>query len=128
MLIERLFWYITAAVLAVFLAVRFVPGVELKVIPGESSFLGVNLTEQWHLLLAVGIVLGVINSFLKPILNLITVPLKILTLGIFSLILNMLVVWFLDIFFKELQIIGIIPLFFTTLIVWLVNFLLGLKW
>lgn len=36
------------------------------------------------------VVIGLINTFVKPILKLITLPLTILTLGIFSIILNVL--------------------------------------
>jgi len=122
----KLLWRIGAGILGIFLAVKFVPGVSLKVLP-ESSFLGFKITQFWQILVLVGGILGLINFFIKPILDKITWPLKILTLGLFSLILNMLIIWFLDIFFLELEISGIIPLFWTTLICWLINFLLGLK-
>ena len=42
--------------------------------------------------LVLAVVLGVINAFIKPILTLITLPLTIFTLGIFSLILNTLLI------------------------------------
>lgn len=38
--------------------------------------------------LIVGIVLGVVNTFIRPILSIITLPLNIVTLGFFSFILN----------------------------------------
>jgi len=122
---ENLLWRITLGTLAIFLAARFVPGVAISVIPGQSVFLGIALTEEWQVILVIGIILGLINFFIKPILDKITIPLKILTLGLFSLILNMAIIWFLDILFKELQINGIIPLFITTVIVWITNLILG---
>ncbi len=122
---ENLLWRIIGGALAIFLAARFVPGVEVNVIPGESVFLGIALTEEWQVILVIGIILGLINFFIKPILDKLTIPIKILTLGLFSLILNMAIIWFLDVVFKELLINGIIPLFFTTLIVWVTNLILG---
>ena len=124
---ERLFWYIVAGILAIFLATKFVPGVSLEVIPGKSIYFGIEFDQQWKLLVLVGGILGLINFFIKPILDKITIPLKILTLGLFSLILNMALIWLLEILFQEFEISGIIPLFFTTIIVWLVNFFLGVK-
>ena len=124
---ERLFWYIIAGILTIFLAVRFIPGVALEVIPGKSAYFGIEFDQQWKLMILVGGILGLINLFVKPILNALTIPLKILTLGLFSLILNMGLIWFLEIIFEEFEISGIIPLFFTTIIVWLVTFFLGLK-
>lgn len=123
----KLLWQIFGGILGIFLAIKFVPGVSLEIIPGESTFFGIILTQNWQILAEVGSILGLINFFLKPILDKITFPLKILTLGLFSLILNMLIIKFLDILFLEFKILGIIPLFWTTLIVWLINFLLGLK-
>jgi len=104
-----------------------VPGVSLAVIPGQSIYFGIKFTQDWQILVFVGTILGLINFFIKPVLNLITLPLKILTFGLFSLILNMIIVWFLDILFPELQIQGVIPLFWTTLIIWILNLFFGLK-
>ena len=125
-MVQKLFWHIVGGILGIFLAVKFVLGVSLKVLP-DSSFFGIILTQFWQILFLVGGILGLINFFIKPVLDKITWPLKILTLGLFSLILNMVIIKFLDILFLEFQILGFIPLFWTTIIVWLINFLLGLN-
>lgn len=85
------------------------------------------MTGDWKTYLVIGAVLGAVNFFIKPILDAIALPLKILTLGLASLLINMLLVWLTDIAFTELIIVGIVPLFWTTLIVWLANFILQ-KW
>ena len=95
---------ITAGIFGLWLAVLFVPGVE---------FIG-NL----KLLVFAGLVLGLINFFIKPILKFITLPLRILTLGLFSLVINMAMIWLVDIFFTELIIEGILPLLWASLIIW----------
>jgi putative membrane protein len=43
--------------------------------------------------LIVGLVLGLINMFIKPILFILTIPINIITLGVFGLILNALLFW-----------------------------------
>ena len=78
----------------------------------------VAFTGDWKLLLFAGFILGLINFFIKPILKLVTLPLRILTLGLFSLVINMAMVWLVDIFFTELIITGVVPLFWTSLIIW----------
>ena len=123
---ERLFWNIVVGILAIFLAAEFVPGVSLEIIPGKSVFFEITLTQWWQILILVGTVFGLINFFIKPILKIITLPLRILTFGLFSLVINMLMVWTVDILFPELVISGIIPLFWTTVIIWGVSLLLGL--
>jgi putative membrane protein len=121
---KKLFWQILVSILAIFLAVKFVPGVTLNVLPEKSVYFGIKFTQDWQILILIGIVLGLINFFIKPILNLITLPLRILTLGLFSLVINMAIIFFLDIIFIELEISGISSLFFTTLIVGILNLLL----
>ena len=44
-------------------------------------------------LLGVALVFGVINAFLRPVAKILTFPLIIVTLGIFSLVINGLMLW-----------------------------------
>ena len=108
----RLVFQMLAGVASFWLADRFVPGVE---------FIG----ELKYLIIA-GAILGLINFFIKPILKLITLPLRILTLGLFGWIINILIIWSVDVLFPELIIKGLIPLFWTTLIAFAVSFFFGL--
>jgi putative membrane protein len=39
------------------------------------------------------LILGILNAFLRPILLLLTLPLNLLTLGLFTLVLNAIVFW-----------------------------------
>lgn len=122
----ELIWHIIGGILGIFLATKFVPGVNLKLIPGTSSFLEIEFTAVWQVLILVGAGLGLINFFLKPLLNILTLPLRILTLGLFGLVINMAIIWIVDVLFLELDIQGLFPLFWTTLIVWGVSYFLGL--
>ena len=123
---KKLFWQILVSTLAIFLAIKFVPGVTLKVIPGKSVYFNIKFTQDWQILIFIGVFLGLVNFFVKPILNLITLPLRILTFGIFSLIINMAIIFLLDVIFPELEISGISALFFTSLILWGLNFFFNL--
>ena len=126
-MIQKLFWYTIGGALSIYLATLFVTGVSLEIISGQNTFFGIEFTQQWQLLLIVGGILGFMNMFIKPILSLLTLPLMILTLGLFPLIINMVLIWVLDILFLELIIIGLVPLFFTAVIALIINFLLGLR-
>ena len=107
----KLIFHIFAGILGLWLAIKFVPGVRFE---GEFKYL-----------LLAGCVLGLINFFIKPVLRAITLPLRMLTLGLFSWIINMAIIWIVDVVFPELIINGLIPLFWTTLILWLLHFFLG---
>jgi putative membrane protein len=69
--------HLVVSAIAIAIAAYILPGVSISgIIP----------------LLVLAIVLGVINTFIRPVLTLLTLPLTILTLGIFSLILNALLI------------------------------------
>lgn len=60
---------------------------------------GVEITDAWSLLFA-ALVLGIINAIVRPLVIILTLPLTILTLGLFLLVINAamlsLVAWMLD--------------------------------
>jgi putative membrane protein len=49
---------------------------------------GVTFTGDWVSFFGVALVFGVINAFIRPVLKVLTFPLIILTLGIFALVVN----------------------------------------
>ena len=101
--------------LGLYLATLFIPGVEV-----QGDF-----TPSLKILILAGIVLGSVNFFLKPIINIITFPLRLITLGLFGLIINMAIVWIVDVLFPQLLIEGLIPLFWTGLLIWILGALLS---
>ena len=121
---KRLTLQIIAGILGMFLAVKFISGVSLRIIPGQSSFFGIELTSVWEVLILVGVVLGLVNFFIKPILKFVTTPIRIITFGLATLLINMFLIWIVDVFFPELVINGLIPLFWTSLVIWAANSIL----
>lgn len=115
---------ILVGILTIFLADKIIPNVSLKIISEKSNFFGIPLKEYWQILILIGVTLGILNFFVKPILDKITFLLRLLTFGIFGIILNMLILWVLDILFLELEIVGISPLFLAALLSMAINFLL----
>ncbi len=54
---------------------------------------GVTFSGGWVPFLAVSLVLAVINATLRPLVKLLTCPLILLTLGLFALVVNGLMLW-----------------------------------
>ncbi len=54
---------------------------------------GVSVANFWVALVLV-VVLGIINAFIKPVLLILTLPINIITLGLFTFVLNALLVMF----------------------------------
>jgi putative membrane protein len=59
--------------------------------------------------LIAALLLGLINSTVRPVLKLLTFPLTILTLGLSSLAINVVCLMFVDAYVPGLQINGIVP-------------------
>ena len=101
-------WIITA--LAIGVAAMLIPGVEVTLIGA--------------VLLA--IVLALINVFLKPIINLLTLPLNVVTLGLFSLIVNALLIMLAAMIVPGFSVDGFWPAFFFAILIALISALFGL--
>ncbi len=107
-------WAINA--IAIYLAVTFVPGITL-----HSGLLSVI----W-----LALILGLVNAFIRPLLKLLTCPLIILTLGLFTLLINTFVFWLMgqigQSFGINITIAGFWPAFLGGLVVSIVSVVLTL--
>lgn len=80
---------------------------------------GVGTTILGAIIFAV--VLGVINVFIKPIIQILTLPITIVTLGLFSLVINALLVWGAAEIVPDFYVSGFWSAFFFSIIVSLIN-------
>ncbi|MDQ6610854.1 MAG: phage holin family protein [Gemmatimonadota bacterium] len=49
---------------------------------------GIAYTGGWEGLIGVAIVFGIINAFVRPVLSFLSMPIQFLTLGLFTLVIN----------------------------------------
>jgi len=72
---------------------------------------GIELSGLWSALL-VSVIFGIISITIRPILIVLTLPITILTFGLFTLVINAFLFWFVSAFIGELFIVsGFIPAF-----------------
>ncbi len=71
--------------------------------------------------LIAGFVLAILNLIVRPILKLISFPLILLTLGLFTLVINALILWLLDYLVPFITIESLLALFGATIIISIVN-------
>jgi putative membrane protein len=63
------------------------------ILPG-MKFVGGNSTAQTvGIILVVALIFGLVNAFIKPLVQLLSIPLYILTLGLFHVVINALMLW-----------------------------------
>jgi putative membrane protein len=57
------------------------------------NLITINSDQPLATVLVFVLILGILNAFLRPILLLLTLPLNLLTLGLFTLVVNAIVFW-----------------------------------
>jgi putative membrane protein len=97
-------WIINS--LAVMLAAYLVPGVTVR--------------DFWSALIA-ALVIGLVNAIIRPIAIILTLPINILTLGLFTLVINALMFWLASSIVPGFKVDGFWPAFGGALVFWAVS-------
>lgn len=103
------------SVLALWLAATYVPG------PPGIQFADDSLST----VLIVALVFGLVNAFIKPVVKLLSLPARILTLGLFGLIINTAMLGLTALLLERFTIDGFVPAFIGALVISVVSAVLG---
>ena len=93
MLIKML-THILASALALFLLPHFVPGISV---------------DSFYTAAVVAVIWGLLSVTVRPLLNLLALPINIITFGLFSFVISALLLWFVASFVQGFGIAGFIP-------------------
>jgi putative membrane protein len=109
-------WIINAVALAA--AAYLVPGIAIV---GEPAWVAVAI---------MALIFGLVNALIRPLLKLLTCPLIILTLGLFTLVINGLMLWLSSWIGTQFgigfDVMGFWPAFWGALVISVVSFVLSL--
>jgi putative membrane protein len=83
---------------------------------------GVNV-GSFYVALITAIILGLVNAIIRPIIILLTLPINILTLGLFTFVINALMVLFVASFIKGFTVAGFWPALLLSLFLWLASWI-----
>ena len=101
---------------ALWVAIRYVPGI---------SFEG-----NWPLLFGVALVFGVLNAVIRPVLFILTLPFLIVTLGLFTFVLNAFMLWLTsavsDVFGLQFHVFDFRAAFLGALVITIISFALSM--
>ncbi len=91
---------------------------------------GLAFDGQWTTLAVVAVIFGVVNALVRPFLEVLTCPLIVLTLGLFTFVINalmlMLTGWIADQLSLGFHVAGFEAALFGALVVTIVSFILNL--
>jgi putative membrane protein len=95
---------------------------------GVTSWIlsGVSVNDSFWTLVWASLVFGILNTILKPILKLVTLPLAVITLGIAWFFVSLLMLWLTDLIIGAFDIKGFWNYVWATIIVWAVNLVIDL--
>jgi putative membrane protein len=82
--------------------------------------------ERWQTLLVGALVLGLLNAFFRPLILLLTLPVNVLTLGLFTLIINGMIFYLAAWLVTGFHVTGFWTSFVAALVFSIVSFLLNL--
>ena len=88
-----------------------------------TQIIGGVSVRSFYTALVVALVLGLLNAVIRPILVLLTLPLTLLSMGLFIFIINALLVWFAASMIKGFEVAGFWPALMLGLFMWLVSLL-----
>ncbi len=63
------------------------------VVPGITFIGGSSTLQNVGIIFVVALIFGLVNAIIKPVVQLISIPLYILTLGLFHVVINALMLW-----------------------------------
>lgn len=81
---------------------------------------GFGVETFWNALIA-ALVLGLVNAMIRPIIVVLTLPVNIMTLGLFTFVINALMIWLVSTIVKGFQVEGFVPAFLAALLLWAVS-------
>jgi putative membrane protein len=91
---------------------------------------GISFTGEWPWLLVVALIFGVLNISVRPVLWFMTLPLLLVTLGLFTFVLNAVMLWLTGVVSDALglgfHVEGFGAAFLGALVVTIVSFMLSL--
>ena len=85
---------------------------------------GVRIANTWSALIA-ALVIGLVNALVRPILLLLTLPINLLTLGLFTFVINALMFWLASSIVKGFDVANFKAAFFGALVYWLVSWVVN---
>jgi putative membrane protein len=97
--------------IALFVVANVVPGIHVSGLTGA---------------LIAALILGIVNAVLRPTLVIVSLPLEVLTLGLFTLVINALLFWLVGALHVGLYVDGFWPAFWGAIVMTIVSWLLSL--
>ncbi len=85
---------------------------------------GISVAGGWLTILLVALVWSVITVVIKPVLGILTLPITLITFGLFSFVLNALLFWAMSVVVPGFVVAGFLPALFGALVLSILTWLI----
>ncbi|MDP2632084.1 MAG: phage holin family protein [Candidatus Uhrbacteria bacterium] len=79
--------------------------------------------SSFYIALIAALIIGLLNAVIRPLLIVLTLPINVLTLGLFTFVINALIIWFVSTFVSGFAIAGFWVALLAAIILWAVGVL-----
>lgn len=86
---------------------------------------GISYQEHIRVLIWAALIFSLVNALIRPLLVLLTLPVIVVTLGLFTLVINAFMLYLVTFFYSKFQITNFRSAIMAVIIIWLVNYLLN---
>lgn len=77
--------------------------------------------ESLYTALIAALILGLVNALVRPLFFILTLPITILTLGLFTFVINAFMIWLVSTIVKGFQVEGFVPALLAALLLWAIS-------
>ncbi len=80
-----------------------------------------NVWDKFKIAFLAGLLLGLFNLLVKPIIKILSLPINILTLGLFNIVINAGMLWMVDLILKGLRVEGYWGFIWSSLVISIIS-------
>lgn len=86
---------------------------------------GNDIWDKFRIAFLAGLLLGLFNLLIRPIVRLLSLPINILTLGLFNIIINAGMLWIVDLIIKGLEVEGFWAYVLSSLVISIISIIVS---
>lgn len=83
------------------------------------------VVENFYAAVVAALILGLINALVRPLIIILTLPINLLTLGLFTFVINALMFWLASSIVKGFYVMGFWAAFWGAIVMWLASWLVN---
>jgi putative membrane protein len=84
----------------------------------------INYDDKLRVLVIAALIFSLVNAVIRPLIVLLSLPAIVLTLGLFTLVINAFMLWLVTVVYPSFQLRSFWTAIIATVIIWIVNYLL----